>query len=614
MLQALLAELRSQIRGGSDPQRRPTRNAMQHGRDAFRFLIARAECHPVNDPGEPRGSMPCGCRHNPRRGPRMRTTEILDRGRVAFDRSLWGEAFARLSAADRDIALASEDLERLAVAAHLVGEDEASAVAWERAHRQFLDRGEVVRAVRAAFWLVFGLFIRGETARAGGWLARAQRLLDDHQLDCVERGYLLIPVATRTMNAGDPWTAYRTFGRAAELGVRFGESDLVTLGRLGVGVSLIRLGRTVEGLTLLDEAMIAVVTEEISALVAGKVYCTVILSCKEVFDLRRAHEWAMALSDWCDGQPDLVPFRGQCLVHRSEMLQLHGEWSKAMGEVQRALDRLSDPPRHPALGMAYYQQGELHRLRGDFAEAEKVYREAAKWGREPHPGLALLWLAQGKVEASAAAIRRVVDEAQALNRTTMLPAYVEIMLAVDDADGARGAADELAAMAAKLEAPLVEAMSAATTGMVLLEEGDPQAALEASHRACAHWRELKAPYEGARARVLTGLACRALGDQQTGDLELTAAQQVFQQLGAVPDRERVEELLDTATHRSPDEPTPRELEVLERVAKGRTNREIAAELSISENTVRRHLQNLFRRLGVSSRAAATAYALEHDLI
>lgn len=544
----------------------------------------------------------------------MSTTEFVDRGRVAFDRSLWGEAVAQLSAADRDAALSPEDLERLAVAAHLVGEDEASAAAWERAHRQLLDRGEVTRAVRSAFWLVFGLASRGEMARGGGWLARAQRLLDDHGLDCVERGYLLVPVATRTMKEGDFWSAYDTFGRAADRGVHFGEPDLVTLGRLGQGIALIRAGETAEGLALLDEAMIAVVAGEVSALVAGKTYCNVILTCQEVFDLRRAHEWAAALSDWCDTQPDLVPFRGQCLVHRSEIMTLHGEWPQAMDEVRRACERLSAPQRQPALGMAYYQQGELHRLRGEFTEAEESYREASRWGREPHPGLALLWLAQGNVEAAAAAIRRVVEEAQALNRATMLPAYVEIMLAEGDGGAARTAAEELAAVAAGLEAPLLEAMSATATGTVLLEEGDPRAALEASRRACARWREVEAPYEYARARVLVGLACRALGDQQTGDLELAAAQQVFQQLGAAPDRERVEALSGTPTHSRSGGPTARELAVLALVAKGRTNAEIASELNISEHTVRRHLQNLFRRIGVSSRAAATAYALEHNLI
>src|SRR5919106_1750266 len=558
--------------------------------------------------------LPSGCTNEPCRERRMTTTEILGPARVAFDRSLWGEAFARLSAADREMALAPEDLERLAVAAQLVGEDEASAAAWERAHRQHLGQGDVVPAVRSAFWLVFGLFNRGEMARAGGWLARAQRLLDDHGLDCVERGYLLVPEATRTLKLGDPWSAYGTFGRAAELGARFGEPDLVTLGRLGQGMALIGVGRNAEGLTLLDEAMIAVVTEEVSPLVAGKVYCGVILACQDVFDLRRAHEWTEALSDWCDGQPDLVPFRGQCLVHRSEITQLRGEWSKALGEVQQAREQLSDPPRQPALGMACYQQGELHRLRGEFAEAEEAYREAARWGREPHPGLALLWLAEGNVGASAAAIRRLVDDAQALSRATILPAYVEIMIAAEDGPAARDAADELAAVAADLDAPLLEAISAAATGAVLLEEGDPSAALEASHRACACWQELEAPYEHARARVLVGLACRALGDQRTGDLELAAAQQVFRQLGAAPDRERVQALFGAAARRSPGGPTGRELEVLGLVARGRTNREIAAELSISEHTVRRHLQNLFRRLGVSSRAAATAYALEHDLI
>ena len=542
------------------------------------------------------------------------TTEMLDRGRVAFDRSQWGEAFAQLSAADRDTALTPEDLERLAVAAHLVGEDEASTAAYERAHRQLLDRGEVVRAVRSAFWLIFGLVIRGEMARAGGWLARAQRLLDDHELDCAERGYLLVPAATRTMHSGDPWSAHDTFGRAAELGVRFGEPDLVTLGRLGQGTSLIRAGRPAEGLTLLDEAMIAVISEEVSPVVAGKVYCGVIVACQEAFDLRRAHEWVAALSDWCDRQPDLVPFRGQCSVHRAEIMQLHGEWSEAMDEVEQARARLTEPSGQPTRGMAYYQEGELHRLRGEFAEAEEAYQQAARWGREPHPGLALLWLAQGNVEAAAAAIRRVVDEAQALSRATLLPASVEIMLAADHGGAARDAADELAAVAADLDAPLLEAMSATATGTVLLEEGDPSAALEALHRACARWRELAAPYEHARARVLVGRACRALGDQQTGDLELAAAQHDFRRLGAAPDRKRVEALLGTATRGTAGGPTPRQLEVLALVAKGRTNRQIGAELSISEQTVRRHLQNLFRTLGVPSRAAATAYALEHDLI
>ncbi len=545
----------------------------------------------------------------------MTGSDLLAGGRAAFERQLWTDAYRQLTAADEREGLEAVDLERLATAASLVGEDQASAGALERAHQQHLGRGEVADAVRCAFWLAFGLFNRGEMARGGGWLARAQRLLDDHRLECVEQGYLLVPLALQTLEAGDPAGAYDTFGRAGALGARFDEPDLVALARLGQGTAMVRMGRTAAGLSLLDEAMIAVVAEEVSPLVAGTVYCAVILVCQELFDLRRAHEWTAALRDWCDAQQDLVPFRGQCLVHRSEILQLHGDWSEAMDEIGRARQRLSEPPGQPALGMALYQQGELHRLRGEFTAAEQAYREAAQVGHEPHPGLALLWLAQGELAAAEGAMRRVADEARGrLSRARLLPAQVEILLAAGDLEGARRAADELAAVAAESPTPLLEAVSAEATGAVLLATGDAAAAVEALHRAGDAWRGLEAPYEQARVRVRLGLACRALGDTHTAELELTAARQVFKQLGARPDRDHADGLLRAPSRAAPGAPTTRELEVLALVAKGLRNREIAAALHISEHTVRRHLQNLFRKLGVSSRAAATAHALEHDLI
>jgi DNA-binding CsgD family transcriptional regulator len=453
--------------------------------------------------------------------------------------------------------------------------------------------------------------LMGEMARGGGWLARARRMIEEGNLDCVERGWLLVPAAIQSFEA-DPTTAHATFGQAVEIGARFGDPDLVAIARNGQGWALIRLGQTAAGAALLDEAMVAVTAGEVSPFVAGGVYCAAIEACQESFDLRRAREWTAALTRWCESQPDLVPYRGQCLAYRAEIMRLHGDWPDAMEEAQRARDRLSG---HPAVGMVFYQQGELHRLRGEFPEAEEAYRQANQWGHSPQPGLAELRLAQGDVAAAAAAIRRVIDETQdRAARSRVLAASVEIGLAIDDVGAARAAADELSQIAADLDAPLLRAGSARATGAVLLAEGDARAACDTLRRAWTAWRELEAPYEAARVRVLVGMACRALADEDTAEMEFDAARSVFEQLGAAPDLARVDSLLRRATSRETHGLTPRELQVLRLVSAGRTNKAIAAELVLSERTVDRHLSNIFTKLRVSSRTAATAYAYEHRLL
>jgi DNA-binding CsgD family transcriptional regulator/tetratricopeptide (TPR) repeat protein len=535
----------------------------------------------------------------------------LDGGRASFGRQAWGDAYTQLSVADEEAPLGLDDLERLATAAYLSGRDEESIDVWSRAHHECLRLGDPAGAARCALRLAAQLLLMGEVAQGGGWLARAGRIIEEGGLDGVERGWLLVPAAIQCFDE-DPTAAETTFARAAEIGARFDDSDLVALARNGQGWALIRLGQTAVGVSLIDEAMVAVTSGEVSAFVAGGVYCAAIEACQEIFDVRRAREWTAALTHWCAAQPDLVPFRGHCLAYRAEVMRQRGDWSDALVEARWGRDRLSG---HPAVGMVHYELAELHRLRGAFAEAEEAYREANQCGFDPQPGLAKLRLAQGDVAAAAVALGRLVEQAQGqVARCRLLPAYVEVLLAADDVAGARAAADELSRVAADLGAPLLRAVAAEAGGAVLLAEGDARAASETLRWAWTVWRDLDMPYEAARLRVLVALACRALGDADTAGMELDAAHVVFEQLGAVPDLARVDALMRRSTSDQPAGLTPRELQVLRLIASGLTNKVIAAELVLSERTVDRHVSNVFTKLGVSSRAAATAHAYERRLI
>jgi DNA-binding CsgD family transcriptional regulator len=545
----------------------------------------------------------------------MATEASPEAGRRASTDHAWGEAYAALTAVAERTPLGAEDLDRLAVAAYLTGHDAESAEAWARACRAWTDAGDPNRAARSAFWLGIGLLLKGEMAQGGGWLERARALIEAEEEECAEHGYLLVPVALEAMAGGDAAAACAAFERAAELGTRFTDPDLRALGQSGVGQALLRLGETTRGVAALDESMVGITAGEVSPIVAGILYCAVIESCQEVFDLRRAQEWTAALSRWCESQPDLVLYRGQCMVHRAEILQLHGDWPDALDEVQRACARLADPPGQAAVGAAFYQCAQLHRLRGDFGDAEECYRRASAAGHDPQPGLALLRLAQGRTEDAAAAIRRVVEEqTDPLSRARVLGAYVEIALAEGDVAAAQTAATELETIASDLDAPMLRAIAARTVGAVQLAAGDTWAALGTLRHACAAWRELDAPHDVARVRVLVGLAYRALGDTDTAELELEAAAGVFEQLGARPDLDAVTTLRRSTTSGAFGPLTAREAEVVALVAQGKTNRAIADELVISDKTVARHLSNIFTKLAVSSRSAATAWAYEQGLV
>jgi DNA-binding CsgD family transcriptional regulator len=535
-------------------------------------------------------------------------------GRQAFARHAWASAFAQLSAADRAEPLAPDDLEKLAVTACLAGNDDESEGLWTRAYQELVAAGHVDRAVRCAFWQAMTLFDRGQAAPGSGWLGRARRLLDDHQRDCVERGYLLLPNAIASAVAGDLQTSSAIFEQAASIGDRFGDDDLRALARQGRGRVLTGLGRIREGVSLFDEAMVAVTSREVTPLAAGMVYCSVIQACYEIFDLKRAQEWTSALGRWCDAQPELIPYRGQCLVRRSEILQVRGIWNDALMEAVRACERLSQGANHSGVGLAFYQLAEMHRLRGEFAKAEAAYREAGQHGKTAEPGRALLRLAEGEVDAAVGAIRRARDETRdRRGRACLLIACVEVFLAAGDLIAAREASDELSTIAAALDAPLIRANARQAVGAVLLGESNPRAALAPLREAASIWRDLDVPYELARVGVLIGLSCRALGDQDSAAMELDAARRTFERLGARPDVIRVSRLSSSGAQDGAASLTSREVEVLGLVATGRTNRAIAQHLRISEKTVARHLSNIFTKLGVSTRSAATAYAYRHQL-
>jgi DNA-binding CsgD family transcriptional regulator len=540
----------------------------------------------------------------------------LTRARDFYDRQSWREAYEALTAADRSAPLDPREVELLATSAHMLGREQEYRELLERAYRGHLAAEDRLAAVRCAFWISVTLALRGELGRASGWLGRADRLLDREATDSVERGYLLIGRLVEHEADGDLEGGAATAAEAAAVGERFGDPDLFSMGSFLEGIALIGLGRLREGLARLDLAMVAVLGGEVSPVASGHVYCGVILGCEQAHDLRRAREWTTALTEWCEGQRDLVAFSGRCMVHRAQIMRMDGSWQAAIEEARRAAERCLQGENPVAAGEAHYQRGEVHRLRGEHSAAEEAFREASGWGWEPQPGLALLRLAQGDARAAEAAIRRVMSEdSDAGKRARLLPAYVEIMAAVGDLQAAERGCAELDSIARAEEEPgALTAMAGQSRGLLELAVGDAQASLASLRRADEQWRRLAAPYESARARELIGLACRRLGDEEGARMELEAAREAFARLGAATDLARIEgpAALDCAT--GAHGLTKRELEVLGLLSAGQTNREIAAGLVLSVRTVDRHVSNIYAKLGVSSRAAAASHAHRHGIV
>lgn len=539
--------------------------------------------------------------------------ELLE-ARAAFDRHAWATAYALFRQAETHQPLVALDLDRLAISAYLSGHDSDGLDCWARAHHAFIREGLMRQAFQCAFWLGFLFLYRNESSRANGWLARGKRLIGDGPAERVEEGYLLFAEGYRLLWSGQLQEALPLFERAAAIATRFREQDLTGFSRLGVGVCRLQLGEIREGLLLIDEVMADTTAGEFSPLAIGIIYCAVLGSLQHSFDVMRARVWTAAFGEWCESQTEMVPFRGECLVHRVEVMRLEGSWPQALAEIS-AVDSITADYYLPWLGEAFYQQGEIHRLQGEFEQAEEAYRRATEQGFSLQPGFALMRLAQGRKDVAAASLSRMLAEAaDPLWQARLLPAHVEVMIALGDLDAAEDSAARLREFAAVRDMPYLRALAAYATASVLLARGEAVGALQLLRSALECWHDLNNPYEAARTRTLISRACRLLGDAETAAVERDSARQLLQRLGAVADlasfdQEEVEGAVDRSGGL-----TEREIEVLRLVAAGKSNRTIAMELVLSEHTVRRHLQNAFAKIGVSSRAAATAYVFTHQLL
>ena len=527
----------------------------------------------------------------------------------AFTTHDWPAEYSLFAESDQRAPLAPEDLERWAVAAHLIGEDEQGIFLRDRAHREYLNRGQVRQAARCVFWIGFHLDNAGRAAQATGWLERLRRILA--QIDENDPTWALewLARAARATQAGDAATAMPLYDRVSATARTTSDDDLLVLAGLGRSQCLIMLGDMAGAFDSLDESMLSVTDEVVAPSVAGLAYCSVISACMERFDLQRAAEWTRALAGWCDAQSGLVPYRGVCQIHRAEILHLLGSWTEAAEEAERARNRPG--PNSMITGGAQYRMAELHRLHGRFELADRAYAAAASCGHEVQPGLAQLRAAQGKSTAAAAGLDRALTEnPHTPERPRLLAARVEVALQAADLSAAELAASALEDEAARMLTPYVQALASHARGRVQLAGGDPQSALPTLRRAWGLWQRVDVPYEAAKTRLEVGAACRALGDEDAARMEIDAARTAFQQLGALADLAAI----DRSNHDAEEGPlTAREKEVLKLVAHGGTNRAIAAELFLSEKTVARHLSNIFSKLDISSRSAATSYAYEHGL-
>lgn len=541
----------------------------------------------------------------------MGTVDDLRQARETYERGDWVGAFAAWSEIGLD-SLDVDDLDKFASVSHLLGHRDECIAAAQRSCAICEASGDLAHAARNAFRLAMVLMTGGDTAVAAGWSARAERLVQELGTAVVEHGYVEFLQILRKLGAGDLEAAGSCARDVIACGRRFGDADLLAIGLSAYGRVAMYAGRVSEGLALFDEAMAGVVAGEVSPIFAGHTYCVMIEGCQEVSDLGRAAEWTDALTRWCESQPGLIAFTGQCAVHRGQIMALHGAYADAVGEFDRAVLRYAAAGTPVAAGQALAERGDVLRLLGDLRGAQASYEASTDRGYEPQPGLALLWDAQGDEAAASGAIRRLlVERVDPVPRSRLLPAAIAILEAPDGSGDVVALVDELDSIATDFGCSALLASAAHARGRLQIAGSDPAGSLPYLRKSASLWAALDCPYEVARVSTDTGRALRLLGDAESAAQSLVAARTTFARLGARPRVAELDALLAPAA--LPRGLTAREVEVLRLVAGGKSNGEIATELVLSEKTVARHLSNIFTKLDVPSRTAAAAFAYEHHL-
>jgi ATP/maltotriose-dependent transcriptional regulator MalT len=535
--------------------------------------------------------------------------DVLDAARDAARRRDWLTARRGFEAAARTEPLGADDLRTLGDCAWWLGDLDAALPVLQDAFRAHLAEGEVGRAALDALDVGYSMVIRGDEAQGHGWLGRAAGLLEDHP-EAIEHAYLRYVAFEEAFASGDTTEALAAADAVHAAGQDAGDPTLVALGVLGRGRVLVARGEVTRGMRLLDEAMVAAVSDDLDPAWAGNIYCHLMLACHDLADLRRAGEWTEATARWCERMPGAGPFMGICRVHRAQVLTARGDWTHAEREIAHVCEELASFDVE-VVAEAHYQRGELRRLRGDLVGAEEALRAAHALGRDPQPALAALRLTQGRADAAAASLRTALEAARGpLARAKLLPTVVEAALATGDADTARAADEELRATAERYATAGLHASADHVHAEVALADGDVDAASVAARGSLRAWQELGVPHEVARLRLVLAGACEALGDHDAAALEREAAADTLARLGAGS------RPAPTAQGPVPGL-TPRETEVLRLVATGRTNQQIAAQLVLSVRTVERHLSTVYDKLGVrgrSARALAVSHAFREGLL